>query len=725
MTAAALAGAGAPLLSAHWFRVATLRPRLDAQAQVLRRPVRGAVWRIVTSADGTRSVRLDALAWAAVGRCDGRLTLQRLWEAVLAEHGDDVPTQDELITLLARLHAAGLMSFDRAPDFGARPGDEGGRDRRDPQAGAARGWRWSLGCPDAWLGRLAGRLRGLFTPAAFVLWLAGVAMAAVTGWLHRDELRAAGATVAQSPHLLALAAAVYPVVKALHELAHGLVLRHHGGRVAEWGVAWLMVVPAPYVDASAAALLAGRGARAAVSAAGLMVELGLAALALPVVLATQPGPLHDLALVVLGVGGLSTLLVNGNPLLRFDGYHLLCDLLDLPNLAPRSAQWWLHGLRRRLLGVPGEATVVPAPGERPWLWLYAPAALAMRWSVAAGVVLWLASLSALLGAAALALFGWMLAGRPALALVRWLGGLALADGDRRRAGGRVLLLGLAVATGAVAVPLPDATRVQGVVWRPDAALLRVPTAGFVDAVLVQDGDAVRAGQPLLRLRAPELQAELTRLDGRVEAAQAERFQAIAPGQAPTHAGAADHALQTARAERADAARRLDQLLIRAPADGRVRLVGAADLPGRHLARGTLLGHLDSGAPGLVRIAIAQAQAARVVGHAGPVEVRLAGADGESVLSGRIVGAPSGGEARLPAAALGERGGGPFALDPADPDGLRPLQPVLLADVRLDVPVGDRIGARAHVRLLHGRAPLAWQLVRALRQQVLPQVHPSQ
>jgi putative peptide zinc metalloprotease protein len=705
MTAVA-AVTGGPLLSAQWFRVATLRPRLDAQAQVLRRPVRGEVWRVVTTADGTRSVRLDALAWAAVGRCDGRLTLQRLWEAVLAEHGDDVPTQDELIALLVRLQAAGLMSFDRALDVGARPGgDEAPRDRRTPPGDTGRGWRWSLGCPDAGLGRLAGHLRGLFTPAVFVLWLAGVLAAAVAGWLHRDELLAAGATVAQSPRLLVLGAIVYPVVKALHELAHGLVLRHHGGRVAEWGLAWLMVMPAPYVDASSAALLAGRRARAAVSAAGLMVELGLAALALPVVL--------------------STLLVNGNPLLRFDGYHLLCDLLDLPNLAPRSARWWLHGLRRRLLGVAGDGPIVPAPGERPWLWAYAPAALAMRWSVAAGVVLWLASLSMLLGAVALALFGWTLVGRPAVALARWLGGLALADADRRRALGRVLLLAGLVVTTTVAVPLPDATRVQGVVWRPDAALLRVPTAGFVEAVLVQDGEAVRAGQPLLRLRAPELPAELARLDGRIEAARAERFQALAPGQEVARAVAAEHALLAAQAERDDAARRLDQLVIRAPSDGHVRLVGAADLPGRHLARGTLLGHLDSGAPGLVRIAIAQAQAARVVGHAGPVEVRLAGVEGERVLTGRIVGSPSGGEARLPAAALGERGGGPFALDPADPDGLKLLQPVLLADVQLDVPVGDRIGARAHVRLLHGHAPLAWQLARALQQQVLAHGNPSQ
>lgn len=91
---------GAPLLSPQWFRVAALRPQLDAAAQVQRVSLRGQVWQLLANGDGSRQFRLNAAAWAFVGRCDGRLTMQRLWELLLADTGDDAPTQDELLQLL-------------------------------------------------------------------------------------------------------------------------------------------------------------------------------------------------------------------------------------------------------------------------------------------------------------------------------------------------------------------------------------------------------------------------------------------------------------------------------------------------------------------------------------------------------------------------------------------------------------------------------------------------
>ena len=81
------------------------------------------------------------------------------------------------------------------------------------------------------------------------------------------------------------------------------------------------------------------------------------------------------------IGGVSTLLFNGNPLLRFDGYYLLCDALELPNLASRSARHWIELLRARLLRAPVERGIVAAPGERMWLSAYAPLALLYRLAI--------------------------------------------------------------------------------------------------------------------------------------------------------------------------------------------------------------------------------------------------------------------------------------------------------------------------------------------------------
>ena len=223
----------APLHSAQWFRVAGLRPRLDEQAAVQRMAVRGAVWQVLTRPDGTRSVRLNATAWATIGRCDGRHTLQRLWEMALAELRDDVPTQDELLGLLARLHRAGLMSFDRQPDFGA-PSPDAAADRTTADAEAPRqsllAWRIPFGCPDAAFGWLAARLRWLFTPAALLLWLLGVGAALVAAWPHAAALSAQLRDGLGTPRGLAWAWLAYPVMKVLHEVGHGVAIRHWVGR---------------------------------------------------------------------------------------------------------------------------------------------------------------------------------------------------------------------------------------------------------------------------------------------------------------------------------------------------------------------------------------------------------------------------------------------------------------------------------------------------------------
>jgi putative peptide zinc metalloprotease protein len=120
-----------------------------------------------------------------------------------------------------------------------------------------------------------------------------------------------------------------------------------------------------------------------------MVELLLASLALGVWLGVQPGLIRDIAFVTLFIGSVSTLAVNGNPLLRFDGYYLLSDALDVPNLASRSTAYWVYLLRRYLLRAPEPVPPPSAAGERKWLALYAPLSLAYRLIIAGAILLWI------------------------------------------------------------------------------------------------------------------------------------------------------------------------------------------------------------------------------------------------------------------------------------------------------------------------------------------------
>lgn len=717
----------APLHSAMWFRVAGLRPRLDPHARIHRSVVRRQVWHTLQRADGSLSFRLDVAAWSAVARCDGERTVQTVWAQAQAAQAEHAPTQDELLDLLARLHTAGLMSFDHPPDFGAAAADASApaAPAADPAAprNSLLAWRWPLGHPDALLARWAPRVAWAFTPAAAALWLVAMLLAAVTAALHGAELAALLRSSLGAPRTLAWAWLVYPVIKALHELAHGLATRHAGAPVPSWGISLLMGVPVPYVDASAASTLPARRQRLAVAGAGIVVELTLAALALGVLLSVQAGVLRDLAALVFFIGALSSLAVNANPLLRFDGYHLLCDAADLPNLATRSNRHVWQQLRSRCLGVATEASVQPAPGEARWLWVYAPAALLMRWVVAVSLVGWLGGLSWLLGGLAALVSVWTLLGQPALHLWRWQRTAAGWPASQRASVRRRLLLVLAgVGLPVLLLPLPDATVVPGVLGLPEHALVRAQSDGVVAQVLVADGDMVQAGDALLQLHSPALQAEIERLTSRVEALQSSWLQAL--GSDAAAAVAAEHGLHSAQAELADAQTRREHLTVRPQAGGRVVLPQAADAPGRYVARGQLLAHVITGEPGVVRVAIPQQ---RVAGLAAAGRVSVMGADaGVAAQGGQWSGASSGGGALLPSAALGERSGGAIATDPDDPQGLRPAQPVVLGEVQLDghTPLA-RIGQRVWVRFETGHAPLLWQALRAVQQQVLAHFNPAQ
>ena len=226
--------------------------------------------------------------------------------------------------------------------------------------------------------------------AAFV-WISIALMFCAAGWMavNHDEFVLRLPTMSAfigAGNIVWIAAAI-GVAKILHELGHALTCKHFGGECREMGVMLLVFTPCLYCDVSDAWLMNNRWHRIAISGAGIFVELLLAAIASFVWWFSEPGVLNAVCMNMMIVCSINTVLFNGNPLLKYDGYYVLADLVEVPNLAARSRSCLLDGIIRLTCGVRfANPRTLPGRGDI-LLILYGAASFLYRWFVLV-LILW-------------------------------------------------------------------------------------------------------------------------------------------------------------------------------------------------------------------------------------------------------------------------------------------------------------------------------------------------
>jgi putative peptide zinc metalloprotease protein len=703
------------LFSSSWYRVADLKPRLRCHAQMHRQRFRGQTWYVLQDHQTGRFHRLSPAAHAMTCLMNGRRTMNEIWDLVGRRLGNDQPTQDETIQLLAQLHRFDLLLGETPPDM-AELARRSRKQRvrtlvqriRNPLA-----LRFPLLDPDRFLDATLPLVRPLFSVVGLVAWLLLVGIGGVLAALHWPELTANVSDRVLATENILILLLVYPLVKAIHELGHGYATKVWGGEVHEIGVMLLVLMPIPYVDASASSAFREKWRRAVVGGAGIMVELALAAAAMLVWVNAEAGVVRAVAFNVMLIGGVSTLLFNGNPLLRFDGYYVLCDVVEIPSLGTRANRYVLYLVQRYLLGVDNLVSPVTARGERSWFVAYALASFVYRVFIVLTIALFIAS--------QLFVVGVLLALSAVAGLVVWpvVKGLVYVATNprlhrkRRRA---VAVVGTAVAVTAAAllwVRVPYATVAEGVVWTHRDASVRARADGFVETLMARPNDRVEAGQALLVLDDPMLAPEIDALGLHVQELRL-RLDSIRMIDL-VQAEMLREQIRHAEADLAEKRQRQRDLTVRSSVGGVFVVAKADDLPGRFVRRGDRLGYvLDDDAP-LVRIIVPQADVDLVRSRTRRVDVRFA--ERPDRVFPAVIGRESPAAVdEVPSLALSTQGGGAVALDPRGADRGLSLESLFLFDIEVeDLPPMHSLGGRAYVRFDHGDEPLAFRLARSVRQ----------
>ena len=708
------------LFSPSWYRVAALKPRVRAHARILRQAFRGQVWFVLQDQAAERSHRFSPAAHHFIGLMDGQRTVQEIWDATSAHLGDGAPTQEEAIRLLGQLHAADALLCDVPPDS-----MEVFRrfERHERMLWKRRLWtplalRFPLFDPDRFLVRTLPLVQPLFGWFGILLWLAVVGAGAVLALSHWTDLTENITERVLDPGNLLLLWLVYPMVKTLHELGHAYATRKWGGEVHEIGIMLLVFSPVPYVDASAAWGFADKRKRMLVGAAGIAVELFLGSLALFTWLAVEPGAVRSVAYNVMLISGVSTLLFNGNPLLRFDGYFVLADGIEMPNLGARSNQYLGYLFKRYVLGMRDAEREAASVGEKVWLVLYGITSFIYRIFISFIIITFIAGRFFVVG---VLLAIWALATQLLMPVGKALSFLFANPGLRRQRGRALstsFLLLVALLGLLFFVPAPSWTRTEGVIWVPEEAQVRSGTEGFITGLLAPADSEVKRGQPLIQAEEPFLATRVTMFAAQV-AELAAKYNALITSDR-VQAAMVREEMVAARANLARAREREGELTFRSGAAGRFVVPNAADLPGRFINKGQLVGYVVQPGELTVRVALVQDDIALVRQATKSVEVMLAGW-GEAPVPARIGREVPGAGAQLPTAALGTAGGGPIAVDPRDKQGVSTLKQVFQLELTVPGEVrSEYLGSRVYVRFNHGFEPAGFQIYRALRRLLLRQ-----
>lgn len=708
-----------PTFSESWHRVSNLKARLRATVQVRRQRFRGQTYYVLQDASGTEFFKLAGPAYHFIGLLDGKRTVAQAWRACNEAIGDDAPTQGEAIQLLGQLYSANLLMAEFTDDAETMLRRYHRRIRTELRGRLMNLLfvRIPLWDPNEFLDRWGGVFGRLFTGVGLGLWLILIAVGLIRITGSFDILRSEASACLSVDNLLLLYVA-FGILKMIHELSHAFACKAlgmrngTGGEVHVIGLMMLVFMPVPYVDVTSAWAFQSKWQRIRVAVAGMYAELAVAAIAAIVWSNTAEGaPIHLICSNIVLIASISTLLFNGNPLLRYDGYFILADLLEIPNLAQRSKEYVYYLVKRYLWGIRTVHTPARDHGERKWLLGYAISSAIYRTVICVAILLFVIDRIFVLGTAmaVVAVVSWAIV--PLARFGRYL----LAAPELATARPRALittmlgLAGLLVVVGLV--PMDDHAYSEGVAEPEHIALIHAGEDGFVDQFL-PSGIRVEAGSSLVTTRNRELAARQIQLQNEYDRLQVRRQIAANEGNM-IDVQKADAQLSAGARQINHVRQRLDALTIRAPFEGVWVSPDIDQAAGQYLRRGDNVGTVATIDRLIIRVTADQSVAARILTEAGQrVDARVMNRP-DIRLDGTIKQILPAGQNRLPSAALGLTAGGTVETDAHDPRGTRTAEPVFEIKVQPDANSGMLAGQRVVVRFTMKTKPIGLQWLQAI------------
>ncbi len=502
-----------------------VRMKMRADLTYDRMTYQGVEYWVVKEPLGQKYYQFPPHVFYLLRQLDGEKSIDELQDNYHREYAPKRITRQELQQLLTRFHKDGLVTADVS-----------GQGKELLKRGIKNKWMERLG---TYSNVLAIRYRGfdperilnflikytwwLFTPTAVVITMIASAIALLSVIVNWAEFQAKLPGFDQFFDLRQwyVFVAVLCVTKVFHEFGHGLSCKRLGGECHEIGFMLLVLTPCLYCNVSDSWRLPNKWHRAAIGAAGMYVEIILATIATFVWWFVQPGLVQDICLKVMLISSISTVLFNGNPLLRFDGYYILSDILEIPNLNQKSTRALTTLLGRHWLGleIPDDQLM---PANRPLAFaMFTVASFCYRWFILGAIIMFLTRMlepygleSVGIGIALFSMIG--LIGMPGYKLYKYMSVPGRLHQVKKVRFSVILAVLLGVIGTVLLVPLPHYLRCDVVVMPDQIETIWIKQPGTLESVMVQPGQQVSANEVLAQFENSNFRLELAKKEAELD-----------------------------------------------------------------------------------------------------------------------------------------------------------------------------------------------------------------
>ena len=700
-----------------WYRLAEAKVSLRASVRVHRQLYRGVLWYVLYESFTNQYFRLPEAAYEFISRLSPKKTVGEVWNDMLNGGLEDVPGQGEVIEMLSQLYQANMLSYEGANDGTLLFDRDKKKTRKKVKASLLNIFflKIPLFDPDTLLRRRSWLIAIILSKPFLLVWLLTVAVAVNYGVENFDALKDQTHGFL-SPSNIGWVYVCTVLVKLIHEFGHASVVKKYGGEVHTVGVMFMLLAPLPYVDTTASWAFREKWKRVLVGAAGMLFEFFIASVALILWANLGGGIAKALAYNVFIICSISTVLFNVNPLMRFDGYYMLTDLLDMPNLQQHSVQHLKYLLERYAFRKRDAEAVAETWSERFIYTVYGIASSIYRIVLFTGFVVAISTHYLILSFIMGIFLCLTMIVIPFGKFVKYIFAGPSLTQVRNRA---VLLTSLFVAAVVALLfylPVPETFTAPGVVEARHYENTILAQSGVVVRVDHAPNDFVHKGDTLMVLENQELDYRIE--EKRAEINEATQMYYNALENSPENMHPLNIRLGVLRAELDELLQDRDNLTLVAEMDGLWDAPDISDYMGRFVRKGDSVGILLDTTSFDFLAVVEQENVSRLfAAEPRGVTIRLNG-DAFTELKTDSVNVIPTAQDKLPSSALGWMGGGEVETH-SNGYSEQTAEPVYLVRAELPQESKESVlmlhGRSGKIRFDLGKSPIAMQAIRKARQ----------